>query len=98
MERFTDPEVIIEKVGSSWELRDGALEKSLRFADFAAALGFVNSVGAIAEELGHHPDITLRWDTVTLSCRTHSEDAITEYDIALCKRIDALEGDASTST
>lgn len=91
IEKLTDPDAIIELVGSTWTVRDGAIEKSLRFADFPAALAFVNRVGAVAEELDHHPDITLRWDTVTLSCRTHFVSAITDADIVLCKRIDQLD-------
>lgn len=90
MEKITDPAAIRAEVGASWKVSEGAIEKSLRFADFAAALAFVNRVGAVAEEFGHHPDIVLSWDTVTLSCRTHFVGGITKHDIELCKRLDAL--------
>lgn len=69
---------------------DGALERSFRFRDFAEALAFVNRVGAVAEELNHHPDVSIRWNEVTLRCATHSAGAITERDHELAARIDAL--------
>ncbi len=76
--------------GLDWQLRDGALEKVVRRADFAAALAYVNEVGALAEEASHHPDLAIHWDTVTLLLSTHSLGGITDADLALAARIDAL--------
>ena len=56
-----------------------------------SALAYINSVGAVAEELNHHPDIDLRYDTVTLRCSTHYLGGITENDFALAARIDQLD-------
>ena len=63
-------------------------EKTL--PSFAAALGFVVSVGALAEAADHHPDIDLRFRTVRLVLTTHDAGALTELDLALAKGIDAL--------
>ncbi|HEY6359431.1 MAG TPA: 4a-hydroxytetrahydrobiopterin dehydratase [Vicinamibacterales bacterium] len=62
--------------------------KNYRFADFAAALAFVNRVGAIAEEQGHHPDIYLAWGKVTLEIWTHKLDGLTESDFVLAAKCD----------
>lgn len=78
--------------GLAWERRDGALVKTWRGRDFAAALGYVNAVGALAEAMDHHPDIDLRWDTVTLRLWTHTAGGITALDLELARRIDALDG------
>ncbi|HWD24449.1 MAG TPA: 4a-hydroxytetrahydrobiopterin dehydratase, partial [Acidimicrobiales bacterium] len=49
-----------------WQIADGQLRKVVRRKDFAEALAFVNAVGALAEQANHHPDIDVRWNTVTL--------------------------------
>jgi 4a-hydroxytetrahydrobiopterin dehydratase len=73
-----------------WE-RDGAeLVKVVRRDDFASALAFVNEVGRLAEQAGHHPDIEIRWNTVTLRLSTHSLGGITDADLSLARSIDAL--------
>jgi 4a-hydroxytetrahydrobiopterin dehydratase len=74
----------------AWTLRGESLTRTFQFKDFAAALGFVNRVGAIADELWHHPDVDIRWSTVTLALTTHDAGGLTELDFALAARIDAL--------
>ena len=49
-----------------WSFEQGHLAKSYTFADFAGALEFVNRIGAIAEEQGHHPDIYMTWGKVSV--------------------------------
>lgn len=74
----------------AWSLEANELVKVVRRHDFADALRYVNEVGALAEDAGHHPDLEIRWDTVTLRLSTHSLGGITDADIALATRIDAL--------
>lgn len=73
-----------------WVERDGALEREFRFADFAEALAFVNRVGALAEAEGHHPDIAIHWNRVTLRWWTHVADAVTERDFELAEKTNVL--------
>jgi 4a-hydroxytetrahydrobiopterin dehydratase len=76
--------------GLSWE-RDGReLVKVHTESDFAGALDFVNRVGELAEQANHHPDIEIRWNTVTLRLSTHSAGGITGADLELARQIDAL--------
>lgn len=63
--------------------------------DFAAALAYVNYVGELAERLNHHPDIDIRWGTVTLRLSTHSVGGITEADLSLAAQLDAARPDAA---
>jgi len=65
------------------------LEKTYSFPDFAKALGFVNRVGAIAEEQGHHPDIFLTWGKVRVTVWTHKIDGLTASDFVLAAKADA---------
>lgn len=66
------------------------LTKSFTFPDFKQALSFVNRVGAIAEEQGHHPDILLTWGKAEVTTWTHKIDGLTESDFILAAKIDQL--------
>ncbi len=90
MERLSDDE-IRQRLSSlaGWERLGEALAKQFSFPDFKAAMAFANRVAAIAEELNHHPDILVQYDTVTLTLSSHDAGGITERDFRLAKRIDA---------
>jgi 4a-hydroxytetrahydrobiopterin dehydratase len=66
------------------------IEKTFLFADFKTALDFVVRVGAVAEEQGHHPDITLSWGQVGVKIYTHKIKGLTESDFILGAKIDRL--------
>jgi 4a-hydroxytetrahydrobiopterin dehydratase len=69
------------------------LEKEYRFPDFRQALAFVNRVGELAEQEGHHPDIELGWGRVKLTLWTHSIGGLSENDFILAAKADrALAG------
>ena len=72
--------------------RDHHLAKAFVFADFADALAFVNRVGALAEEQGHHPDMHLSWGKVRVLVWTHKVDGLTESDFILAAKIDEAYG------
>ena len=74
----------------AWQRQDQLIVREFRFADFSAALQFVNQVAALAEQAGHHPDIDIRWNKVKLSLTTHDAGGLTENDFALARKLDAL--------
>jgi 4a-hydroxytetrahydrobiopterin dehydratase len=76
-----------------WSGTTDGLEKRYRFADFNGSIAFVNRVAAVAEELDHHPDITVNWNTVTLRLVTHSAGGVTQNDVELARRLDPLATD-----
>ena len=76
--------------GLSWSREGEVLVKVAKFDGFATALAWVNAVGALAEQADHHPDIDIRWNTVTLRLTTHSEGGLTQKDVDLATKIDAL--------
>ena len=79
------------RAGADWTREDKALVREWTLPDFAAALAFVNRVGALAEAQGHHPDILLHgYNKVRLTLSTHSAGALTEADERLAAAIDEL--------
>ncbi len=66
------------------------IEKKFKFKDFAEAMKFVNKVAAIAEEEGHHPDIKISWNKVTLQLTTHAIKGLSENDFIMAAKIDTL--------
>jgi len=66
------------------------LHREFRFPDFQQALDFVNRVGAVAEEQGHHPDMLLSWGKVEVTLWTHKIDGLTESDFIMAAKIDRL--------
>ena len=67
------------------------LTREFKFPDFRQALDFVNRVGSIAEEQGHHPNIMLGWGRVEITIWTHKIDGMTESDFILAAKIDQLQ-------
>jgi len=71
--------------------RDGdSIRRVVEAASFPAAIDLVVAVGRLAEEADHHPDIDIRWRTVTFVLSTHSAGGLTEQDVALARAIDGL--------
>jgi 4a-hydroxytetrahydrobiopterin dehydratase len=71
-----------------WQRTGDEIRRMYRFADFREALAFVNRVGALAEAAGHHPDVDIRYDTVTLALTTHDAGGLTTQDFDLARAID----------
>ena len=71
--------------------RDGdAIVRSVRCDTFAAGIALVDRVAEIADHLDHHPDIDVRWTTVTFRLSTHSAGGLTARDMGLAREIDRL--------
>lgn len=71
-----------------WERKGGAIERQFRFEDFSGSVDFVNRITPVANEMNHHPDLAISWNTVTVTLTTHSEGGLTESDFELAQRID----------
>jgi 4a-hydroxytetrahydrobiopterin dehydratase len=73
-----------------WERQGSSIVRVVKLKDFAEAMAFVNRVAEVAEEANHHPDITIQWNTVTLTQSTHAAGGLTEHDFRLARRLNAL--------
>jgi 4a-hydroxytetrahydrobiopterin dehydratase len=74
-----------------WQVIDQHhLQRSYKFDDFRESLAFVNRIGELAEEQGHHPDICFGWGKADISIWTHKINGLTESDFVLAAKIDKL--------
>jgi 4a-hydroxytetrahydrobiopterin dehydratase len=75
---------------TQWTLQGNQIERLLTFENFVDAMIFVNKVAEIAEEEGHHPDIRIVYNRVTLALTTHDAGGLTQKDFQMARRIDSL--------
>ena len=78
-----------------WQRDGNAIVRTAKLPSFPAAIEAVRAVAEIAEARSHHPDIDIRWRTLTFRCSTHSEGGITDLDIELAGEIDRVLRDAA---
>lgn len=81
-------------LGGDWALEeDQRLSKTYTFPNFERALSFTNQVGALAEDVDHHPEICLTWGKATITIWTHSIRGLSEADFVFAARCDAFFGE-----
>lgn len=73
-----------------WERCGEAIEKRFQRGNFVGSVEFVSRLVEPAEEMNHHPDLSISWDTVMVTISTHSEGGLTASDFELAEKIDAL--------
>jgi 4a-hydroxytetrahydrobiopterin dehydratase len=79
------------ELGDEWSVvEDHHLERHFEFEDFQEALEFVNKVGEIAEDQGHHPNIEFTWGEATIKLYTHKIDGLHENDFIMAAKIGEL--------
>ena len=91
MATLSEDQIAQRLADTEWERDGDQIARDFKFEDFAGAIGFVNRVAEVAEELNHHPDILVHgWNRVRLTASTHSEGGLTDNDFALAGRVDDL--------
>ncbi|MBY4272776.1 4a-hydroxytetrahydrobiopterin dehydratase [Rhodococcus fascians] len=75
-----------------WAVTEKSLTRTVELTSFPAAIDVVNRVADAAEAADHHPDIDIRWRTLTFTLSTHSAGGLTQKDVDLARRIDSLIG------
>ncbi len=90
MALLSDAEIEAELAGlAGWTREGAAISKQFKCGDFVGSVRFVQSLVEPAEEMNHHPDLEISWDTVMVSLSSHSEGGLTAADFKLAGRIDA---------
>lgn len=80
-----------KQLDPAWAIQEQHhLDREFKFKDFRQALVFVNRIGDVAENEGHHPDLQLGWGYVRVTLWTHSVNALTEGDFVLAAKIDQI--------
>lgn len=91
-ELLSDSEVTAAcgQLDPGWSREGNSIVRSVRASSFASGIRLVDEVAAVSDALDHHPDIDVRWTTVTLRVTTHSAEGLTVKDFALAAEIDRL--------
>ena len=90
--KLSDSEVQASlKTLPGWSLEGGAIVKTFKFGKFAEGIAFVQRVAQAADAMDHHPDIDIRYTKIRVALSTHDAGGITEMDVKLASRIEALE-------
>jgi 4a-hydroxytetrahydrobiopterin dehydratase len=75
---------------SGWELQNGKLHKAYKFKNFVEAFGFMTKGALEAEKMNHHPEWFNVYNRVVVDLTTHDAGGVSDLDIALAKKFDAL--------
>jgi 4a-hydroxytetrahydrobiopterin dehydratase len=95
MEVLSDSEIESRLAELEGWKRDGeTIAKTFELSDFVGSVRFIDKLVEPAEDMGHHPDLTVSWDKVGVSLTTHAAGGLTANDFELAKRIDKLTPDA----
>ena len=76
---------------NGWSRNGIAMERKYEFNDFVEAMKFVNRVAEVAESAGHHPDIQIVYNKVTLQLTSHDSGGLTSRDINMAEKLNALD-------
>ena len=89
MAKLSDVDVTEQlKALPGWERHENSIRKLFRFKEFMDGIKFLNRVAEKAEAADHHPDVTINYTRVTMTCSTHDQGGITEKDFKLAKEIE----------
>lgn len=75
---------------SGWSRRGSAIARTFHFASFLDGIAWVDQVALAAEKLDHHPDLDIRYNTITATLSTHSAGGLTVLDFELARQMDSL--------
>ena len=75
-----------------WTREGAAIRRDVTAPTFAEGIALVDQVAAVADERDHHPDIDIRWTTITFRLSTHSAGGLTANDVDLAREIDRIAG------
>jgi 4a-hydroxytetrahydrobiopterin dehydratase len=90
MARLTEQEIVERlKAAPGWVRDGGVIRKSYGFGKFADGIRFVDRVALAADAMDHHPDVDIRYTTITMALSTHSAGGLTRKDFDLAEKIDA---------
>lgn len=88
----TEQRAVLADTLPAWIVTNQTLGRDVTAGSFLAAIDWVVAIAAAAESLDHHPDIDIRWRTLHLVLSTHSSGGLTQRDVDLAIRIDAIVG------
>jgi len=85
-----EAERLLKKV-DGWRLEGSEIQRVFKFRDFRESIKFVNQVAELAEKEGHHPDVRISWNSVTLTLTTHAIQGLSQNDFILAAKINEID-------
>lgn len=85
-----ETDALITKLDKGWTIIDGHLRRDFKFDDHYITMTFVNAVAWVSHQQGHHPDLTVGWNTCRVEYITHAINGLSESDFICAAKIDAL--------
>ncbi len=82
---------LLKKI-DGWNITDGVLTKSFKFADYYQTMAFVNAIAFVSHREDHHPDLFVSYNQCTVSYLTHAINGLSENDFICAAKLDALSG------
>ena len=82
---------LVELAG--WRYDTGALRRTVEAPSFRVAITILDQIAEVAEEMNHHPDVDLRWRKLHIALTTHDADGVSQFDVELAHRINAVAAD-----
>lgn len=89
---FTEDQIkeYLPNIDPAWKAESGKLGRQFKFKDFTETMAFVNRVADIAEAEGHHPDLHIFYNKLTVELSTHAIKGLSENDFILAAKVDEL--------
>ena len=84
-------EQLLTQLEPGWALESDKLVRRFRFRDFREAIAFVDDLARVAEDEGHHPDLTINYNRVRVELSTHAIGGLSENDFILAAKIELLQ-------
>lgn len=85
-----DIAALMPRLDSNWRVEDGRLRREFKFPDHYVTMSFVNAVAWVSHRQGHHPDLSVGYNTCRVDYITHAIDGLSESDFICAAKIDAL--------
>ncbi len=73
-----------------WQVQGQSIEKTFQFKDFVTAIDFVNKLVEPAEAAGHHPDLAISYNKVTVSLTSHDAGGLTGADFEMAQKVSQM--------
>lgn len=78
------------QIDTAWDLQPGQINRRFEFKNFRDAFALATRVALLAEQEGHHPDLSIGWGYVEITLKTHVAKGLTQNDFIMAAKIDNL--------
>lgn len=88
---------LLGQLPAAWSIREGMLRREFARPDYASGVQLVAGIGALADQLNHHPELLLKWGSVGFAVNTHDVDGLSALDFILAAKVELLAAELAAS-